>query len=950
MPSSPSFRPPLPSFRPFSSGRSVLIPMLFRSMPLWRNVMRPQPAWMKVVFLVGALTAGMVFIALTVPEGALAQGKAPGSLSREDVLDLTAPVSAVAINADESIVAAIEGGTPDAWRVSLIDRPSLGRLGRLTAGVGDNPRLRFSPVGDLLLAAGDEALELWNLPISALKPGESLSREHLLWRVVLDEAPLGDARFIAGTPGKFDVVWSAGSKIYRHTSRSGREAGETPVWTSKDEARRLSGFDVDVQGRALSLTFTGEKTVGMLEPGPEGLGGSGGTSRERLLTGHRFEVTAAFFDLQGAQVSLDAGRNLIRHPSPGQGAGSLGESLFLKALPESFRATKGRTLGPHHVLLTGAASEGGDEYRGHILTLAGGREAGVLRTDGPEGLAASPTGRYMLAVQGQAVTIHRFSDAVPPLDYVRRLREMMAFRTAQSYVRLMDDRGLSPRLKTDLLAAVGADPPGRELGQALKRLRESEQEGQSDRILRWANRVLSLSPKHPEGLAALGRLADLREAEVLRQAREAFNLGQSRITISLLSSKIPEESPRYPEAMVLIRQAEALRSVETLLMQAREKLGLGDSVAAEALVNEALRRVPKDEAALSLRDEIDDQQGAGPWGFLGAGLGVILLAGAGGVALVRLRGRSGVNGGKAGGQPSTHPKDSEHRAGRHTSGPRPPSRRQTSRSTAGPAPTHPGVAGATRKTESQRASGGNGHAASKSTQDFTGSFSGASGAAGAGSGPRHAVVEGLIQEIENRIHAVRKGDLQKRFTAVLLEWEAELGSIARNLGDPHAELGGLHRRLRAIAKAVKGLKPHAASAGVGKGETRSQSRTSAKAARDKASDFKQGWDAGAGASHETRTGNDGIGKDDTGKDIDDLDYYQLLELDIGAGEEDIKTAYHRLLKQYHPDLHTASRFDWIKSESERMSKKISEAYQVLSNHRARARYDKELRQTRRNGS
>jgi len=63
------------------------------------------------------------------------------------------------------------------------------------------------------------------------------------------------------------------------------------------------------------------------------------------------------------------------------------------------------------------------------------------------------------------------------------------------------------------------------------------------------------------------------------------------------------------------------------------------------------------------------------------------------------------------------------------------------------------------------------------------------------------------------------------------------------------------------------------------------------------------------------------------------DYYEVLGISRDAGEEDIKKAYRRLAKQYHPDVSTAS-------GAEEKFKEMSEAYEVLIDPQKRATYDR----------
>jgi molecular chaperone DnaJ len=63
------------------------------------------------------------------------------------------------------------------------------------------------------------------------------------------------------------------------------------------------------------------------------------------------------------------------------------------------------------------------------------------------------------------------------------------------------------------------------------------------------------------------------------------------------------------------------------------------------------------------------------------------------------------------------------------------------------------------------------------------------------------------------------------------------------------------------------------------------------------------------------------------------DYYDILEVERGASKEDLKRAYRRMARKYHPDVNNDP------SASERF-KEINEAYEVLSNDSTRAAYDR----------
>ncbi|MGD0621825.1 MAG: J domain-containing protein [Thermacetogeniaceae bacterium] len=66
------------------------------------------------------------------------------------------------------------------------------------------------------------------------------------------------------------------------------------------------------------------------------------------------------------------------------------------------------------------------------------------------------------------------------------------------------------------------------------------------------------------------------------------------------------------------------------------------------------------------------------------------------------------------------------------------------------------------------------------------------------------------------------------------------------------------------------------------------------------------------------------------------DYYEILGIKREATEKEIKSAYRKLARKWHPDLHTGKQ----KAEAEEKFKKINEAYEVLSDPEKRSKYDR----------
>src|SRR5436190_12348193 len=64
-----------------------------------------------------------------------------------------------------------------------------------------------------------------------------------------------------------------------------------------------------------------------------------------------------------------------------------------------------------------------------------------------------------------------------------------------------------------------------------------------------------------------------------------------------------------------------------------------------------------------------------------------------------------------------------------------------------------------------------------------------------------------------------------------------------------------------------------------------------------------------------------------------IDYYEVLSVNKNATEEEIKKAYRKLARKYHPDLNPNDK------EANRKFQQINEANEVLSDPEKRKKYD-----------
>jgi DnaJ-class molecular chaperone len=72
--------------------------------------------------------------------------------------------------------------------------------------------------------------------------------------------------------------------------------------------------------------------------------------------------------------------------------------------------------------------------------------------------------------------------------------------------------------------------------------------------------------------------------------------------------------------------------------------------------------------------------------------------------------------------------------------------------------------------------------------------------------------------------------------------------------------------------------------------------------------------------------------------IDQLDYYGVLKLPQGAGAADVKAAYYRESRAYHPDRFATVESAEVRAMIGRIYRRINEAYTVLRDDRKREKY------------
>ena len=84
------------------------------------------------------------------------------------------------------------------------------------------------------------------------------------------------------------------------------------------------------------------------------------------------------------------------------------------------------------------------------------------------------------------------------------------------------------------------------------------------------------------------------------------------------------------------------------------------------------------------------------------------------------------------------------------------------------------------------------------------------------------------------------------------------------------------------------------------------------------------------------------GEEDSTSTEEFVNYYEILNIKEDATDEEIKKAYRKLSKEYHPDTNK-DKSEEEQKEAEDMFRLITKAKEILLNKETREKFDEELK-------
>jgi len=178
----------------------------------------------------------------------------------------------------------------------------------------------------------------------------------------------------------------------------------------------------------------------------------------------------------------------------------------------------------------------------------------------------------------------------------------------------------------------------------------------------------------------------------------------------------------------------------------------------------------------------------------------------------------------------------------------------------------------------------------------------------------------LLNRVKNQLKLATLHDRGKKHLDTLLEMTAKINIIEKKAKLDDKYLADLTERLIALQTKISEL----TGTGAGKAKTSNQAHSSQQSQQRR----KKPASRRTSAKEKPPPG-------ETPEKKTAPDYYQILGISRTASDEEIKKAYRKKMKEYHPDKHSSSDYDWVKSEASRMTKVIQQAFEVLSDPKKR---------------
>ncbi len=187
-----------------------------------------------------------------------------------------------------------------------------------------------------------------------------------------------------------------------------------------------------------------------------------------------------------------------------------------------------------------------------------------------------------------------------------------------------------------------------------------------------------------------------------------------------------------------------------------------------------------------------------------------------------------------------------------------------------------------------------------------------------------------LKKLKEMLRLTKEADKQGLYTGRLIDFEAEIAVIRKKASQPEANFKSLTNQLLVILQTVRSLQ--FTSNSESQRHQRSHKSTHQKQKEDHTHQQKRTHQQNKSQSSSSPSN----------QPTQAPNYYNILGLSKDATSKEIKQAYLQKMKEYHPDLHQNTQFDWIKAEAEAQTKLIQEAYETLKDSQSRSHYDKKI--------